>query len=91
MPAALSIRGYNCKVVGVDLAGSPKRHTGICTLKKDHITSCTIVHTDQEIIHYVEKERPVLIAIDAPSTFRPDANQSKIKTENIFAPATWNY
>jgi predicted nuclease with RNAse H fold len=41
--------------VGIDLAGSQKRNTGICTLKKDSISFCTIVHTDQEIINYVEK------------------------------------
>ena len=46
----------NRKVVGIDLAGSPKRNTGICTLKKDDITFCTVVHTDQEIIDYVERE-----------------------------------
>ena len=58
MRVSLSIKRHNRTVVGVDLAGSPKRNTGICTLKKDNITSCTIVHTDQEIINYVEKENP---------------------------------
>ncbi len=58
MHAALSIIRHHHKVVGIDLAGSPKRNTGICTLKKDNITSCTIVHTDEEIINYVEKENP---------------------------------
>jgi len=48
----------NGKVVGIDLAGSPKRSTGICTLKEDNITLCTIVHTDEEIINYIEKENP---------------------------------
>lgn len=54
------------KVVGIDLAGSPKRNTGICTLQKDNITLCSIVHTDQEILNYIEKTNPTLIAVDAP-------------------------
>jgi hypothetical protein len=45
-------------VVGIDLAGSPKRNTGICTLKKDNITLCSIVHADQEIFNYIEKASP---------------------------------
>ena len=62
---------HNRKVVGIDLAGSPKRNTGICTLKKDSISFCTIVHTDEEIINYVEKERPALVTIDAPLNLPP--------------------
>jgi hypothetical protein len=42
-----SHKRHNRKVVGIDLAGSPKRYTGICTLKKDDITYCTIVHVAQ--------------------------------------------
>lgn len=55
-----------CKVVGIDLAGSPKRNTGICTLEEDTITLCTIVHTDREIMDYIEGVNPSLIAVDAP-------------------------
>lgn len=51
---------HSNNVVGIDLAGSPKRNTGLCTLKKGLITSCTILHTDQEIINYVEKEDPAI-------------------------------
>ena len=54
----VSNKDHNHKVVGIDLAGSPKRNTGICTLKKNRITFCTILHTDREIISYIEKENP---------------------------------
>ena len=74
------------KVVGVDLAGSPRRNTGICTLKKKTITSCTIVHTDQEIIHYVEKENPSLIAIDAPLNLPPGRKSIEDKNGEHFRP-----
>jgi predicted nuclease with RNAse H fold len=86
MPAALPIKRYNRKVVGIDLAGSPKRSTGICTLKKDNITCCTIVHTDQEIISYVEKENPALIAIDAPLNLPPGRKSLEDKNGEHFRP-----
>ena len=35
------------KVVGIDLAGSAKRNTGVCTLGDDHVTSCTVLHPDE--------------------------------------------
>lgn len=86
MRASLSMKRRDHKVVGVDLAGSPKRNTGICTLKRDNITSCAIVHTDPEIIHYVEKENPALIAVDAPLNLPPGRKSIKDKTGEHFRP-----
>ena len=84
MRASLSIKRHNRNVVGVDLAGSPKRNTGICTLKKDNITSCAIVHTDQEIFNYVQKENPALISIDAPLNLPPGRKSIEDKTGEHF-------
>jgi len=81
-----SHKRHNRKVVGIDLAGSPRRNTGICTLKKKTITSCTIVHTDQEIIHSVEKENPSLIAIDAPLNLPPGRKSIEDKNGEHFRP-----
>jgi len=86
MRAELSIKRHHHKVVGIDLAGSPKRNTGICTLKNDNLTFCTIVHTDQEIIHYVEKEKPTLIAIDAPLNLPPGRKSMEDKNGEHFRP-----
>ena len=86
MLTAFSIKRHNLKVVGIDLAGSPKRSTGICTLNKDNITSCTVVHTDQEIIDYVEKEKPALIAIDAPLNLPPGRKTIEDKNGEHFRP-----
>ena len=86
MRAAFSIKRRSHKVVGIDLAGSPKRHTGICTLKKDNLTFCTIVHTDQEIINYIEKEKPTLIAIDAPLNLPPGRKSMEDKNGEHFRP-----
>ncbi len=86
MHAALSIKRHHHKVVGIDLAGSPKRNTGICTLKKDDITSCTIVHTDEEIIDYVEREKPALVTIDAPLNLPPGRKTIEDKNGEHFRP-----
>jgi len=86
MRAAFSIKRHHRKVLGVDLAGSPKRNTGICTLKKETITSCAIVHTDQEIINCVEKENPVLIAVDAPLNLPPGRKSIEDKNGEHFRP-----
>ena len=72
------------KVVGIDLAGSPKRNTGICTLKKDDISLCAIVHTDQEIINYIEKANPTLIAVDAPLNLPPGRKSIEDKNGEHF-------
>jgi len=74
------------KVVGVDLAGSPRRNTGICTLETDNITSVTIVHTDQEIIDYIEEENPSLIAVDAPLNLPPGRKSIEDRNGEHFRP-----
>jgi len=86
MHTAVSIKRHHHKVVGIDLAGSPKRDTGICTLKKDSISLCTIVHTDAEIINYVEKEAPALITIDAPLNLPPGRKSIEDKNGEHFRP-----
>jgi predicted nuclease with RNAse H fold len=77
---------HSRKVVGIDLAGSPKRNTGICTLKKNDIIFCTILHTDREIISYIEKENPTLIAIDAPLNLPPGRRSIEDKNGEHFRP-----
>ncbi len=53
-------------VVGVDLAGSPRRMTGICLLRGMTVVSYGTVHTDGEILSFIESARPALVAMDAP-------------------------
>ena len=81
-----SHKSNNRKVVGIDLAGSPKRSTGICTLKEDIITFCTIVHTNQEIVDYIENENPILIAVDAPLNLPPGRKSIEDKSGEHFRP-----
>ncbi|MBM4341619.1 MAG: DUF429 domain-containing protein [Deltaproteobacteria bacterium] len=74
------------KVVGIDLAGSPKRNTGICTLEEDAVTLCTIVHTDREIIDYIEEVNPTLIAVDAPLHLPPGRKSIEDRNGEHFRP-----
>ena len=52
-------------VVGVDLAGSPRRPTGICILR-GMTAQAQIAFTDEEILHAVNLAKPDLVPIDAP-------------------------
>ncbi len=52
------------KVVGIDLAGSERRPTGICVLE-GRKASVRVVHTDDEILEAVGENAQV-VAIDAP-------------------------
>jgi predicted nuclease with RNAse H fold len=57
-------------VLGVDLAGVAHRPTGMCVLKGMN-ASTFISHSDDEILECVEREKPDLIAVDAPLHLPP--------------------
>jgi len=69
-------------ILGIDLAGSQKRSTGLCFLKDDFKADCFTVHTDREIIGIVKKLRPIIIAIDAPLSM-PKGRRSLKKKSKI--------
>ena len=69
-------------VIGIDLAGSEKRNTGICVLNENFETKCFVVHTNKEILELVEKFKPDLIAIDAPLSL-PKGRKSLDRKEKI--------
>ncbi len=73
-------------VVGVDLAGSPKRNTGICLLKGMTVTICSTVHHDEEILSFVERARPDLVAIDAPLNLPPGRKSLEERNGEHFRP-----
>ncbi len=80
------LKQRNLTIVGIDLAGSRKRSTGICTLKKNLLASCTILHTDREIITYVEKENPAVVAVDAPLNLPPGRKSIEDRNGEHFRP-----
>lgn len=52
-------------VVGIDLAGSPRRATGLCVLR-DLTAETRVAFSDDDILNFVKEARPVLVPIDAP-------------------------
>jgi predicted nuclease with RNAse H fold len=58
-------------IVGIDLAGSEKRNTGFCFVKKKKVF-VKILHKDKEIIENIEKIKPKVVAIDAPLSLPKD-------------------
>lgn len=59
------------RVVGVDLAGSSRRNTGICLLRGMTVVSFATVQADDEILSFIEASRPSLVAVDAPLSLPP--------------------
>jgi uncharacterized protein len=74
-------------VVGIDLAGSPNRNTGICALRGMTLTSIGTLHTDQEILDFIERIRPDLIAIDAPLSLPPGRKSLEERNAEHFRPS----
>ncbi|MGA9364755.1 MAG: DUF429 domain-containing protein [Bacteroidota bacterium] len=73
-------------VVGIDLAGSSTRNTGICTLRGKSIIRCETVHSDEEIISHVKHADPDLIAIDAPLNLPPGRKTIEDRNGEHFRP-----
>lgn len=74
-------------VVGIDLAGSPNRNTGLCALRGMTVTSIDTLHTDQEIISFVERIHPDLVAIDAPLSLPPGRKSLEERNAEHFRPS----
>lgn len=70
------------KILGIDLAGSEKRKTGICILNESLFADCFVVFKNKEIFEIIKKEKPNLIAIDAPLSL-PKGRKSIRKKSNI--------
>ena len=61
-------------VVGVDLAGSARRPTGICVLHGLKAET-HVVFGDDEVVQWISQARPDLVPIDAPLTL-PDGRKT---------------
>jgi predicted nuclease with RNAse H fold len=57
-------------VVGIDLAGSPRRSTGVCVLRGMTVQT-RVLQDDEEILSLVREARPALVPIDAPLSLPP--------------------
>ncbi len=72
--------------MGVDLAGSPGRNTGICLLKGMTVASFATLHADEEIFAFIDQARPDLVAIDAPLSLPPGRRSIEERTGEHFRP-----
>jgi predicted nuclease with RNAse H fold len=54
------------RVVGLDLAASPRRTTGFCYLGRGPVARIRSLHTDTEVIRATLGARPDVVSIDAP-------------------------
>ncbi len=57
-------------VIGIDLAGSPKRPTGVCLLRAMEAETADLF-ADEEIMDFVRQGRPRLVTVDAPLHLPP--------------------
>ncbi len=76
----------NDVVVGIDLAGSPKRMTGVCAMRGRSVISCCYVFEDKEILEFVDAARPVLVTIDAPLNLPPGRRSLDDRNGEHFRP-----
>lgn len=73
-------------IVGIDLAGSSKRNTGICTLRGMTIAEYATVNTDAEILSFVDRAKPDIVAIDAPLNLPPGRKSMDDRNGEHFRP-----
>src|SRR6059036_465604 len=52
-------------VLGIDLAGSPRRPTGLCLLRRSQAQT-SVAFSDEDILNTVHQAQPDLVPIDAP-------------------------
>jgi predicted nuclease with RNAse H fold len=70
-------------VAGIDLAGVPHRASGWCLL--DGLKAKTaLLYSDEEILDLVRREKPELVAIDAPLTLPPGRKSIDERTDNHY-------
>ncbi len=72
-------------VVGIDLAGVAGRPTGGCILRGYDVSS-VILYSDEEILNYVDRAKPDLVAIDAPLSLPPGRKSMRERGKYHFRP-----
>lgn len=79
------MRGQTTVVVGLDLAGSPKRPTGFCLLRGLEAATRNLF-SDEEILAAVVDARPALVAIDAPLHLPPGRSSIHERNDSHYRP-----
>src|SRR5487761_555252 len=76
------MRGNKSVSIGVDLAGSELRNTGIASLDSSLKLEHGVLHRDREVIQYASNSQPDVIVIDAPLSL-PRGRENLEKKSNI--------
>ncbi len=70
-------------IAGIDLAGSPRRPTGVCILRG--LSAQThIAFADDDILQWITQAKPDLVPIDAPLTLPPGRTSIHDRTGEHF-------
>lgn len=72
-------------VVGLDLAGSPKRPTGFCLLRGLEAWTADL-YSDDDIMAEVRRAEPVLVTIDAPLHLPPGRTSIHERNDSHYRP-----
>jgi len=72
-------------VLGIDLAGVAHRPTGVCYMKGWEAKTA-LLHSDEDILDAVERERPGLVTIDAPLSLPPGRKSIHQRNGQHFRP-----
>lgn len=72
-------------VIGLDLAGVPHRPTGVCLLNQKGART-TLLFSDDDILSFIEKNRPSLVAVDAPLNLPPGRKSMADKNGSHYRP-----
>jgi len=72
-------------VVGIDLAGVSHRPTGACSLREFE-ASTALLYEDRDILDFVRRQKPDLVAIDAPLNLPPGRRSIEDKNGAHFRP-----
>jgi predicted nuclease with RNAse H fold len=72
-------------VIGVDLAGVPRRPTGICVLTNGHAQT-NLAYMDEDILSIIDRVKPTLVTIDAPLALPPGRKSIHQRNGQHFRP-----
>jgi predicted nuclease with RNAse H fold len=79
------MRGKAPVIIGLDLAGSPKRPTGFCLLRGSEARTRDLF-SDDEILAVIAEARPALVAIDAPLHLPPGRSSIHERNDSHYRP-----
>ncbi len=79
------MRGKASVIIGLDLAGSPKRPTGFCLLRGLRVETKDLF-SDDEILAAIVEAHPDLVAIDAPLHLPPGRSSIHERNNSHYRP-----